>query len=230
MTADFQRLFANASVMLQDYYEFLEDYFLQADVDPGNLGPESHQLELFYTMYKSLSDDSEDFGEVLDTLCAKDYEYTSCTDDCDRIERRDEIRYEVLSHLLAGLERCGQDRSEILQSTNAGYVDEALSEHCSLIDDIGRGVDPDEVDIEAMIDEIRSPVSDLASSLASSSWFGAWEKNTYAIDEFAECLRKLRAQQADDLAVLKDRIELEVVNLRARFEQRLEGHKGNQDE
>ena len=178
MTDDFQRLFATAFVMLQDYYEFLDDYFLHADDEPGNLGPERHQLELFYAMYTSLSDDSDDFGEVLDALCEQDYEYISCTDDCDRLERRDEIRHEVLSHLLAGLERCGQDRSEILQSTNSGYID-----------------------------EISSPVGDLASSLASPSWFAAWEKNTYAIDEFAACLRKLRAQQHRDLAVLKDRIE-----------------------
>ena len=211
--------------MMQDYYEFLESHFLQPEDEYGALDhDENDQLMLFYTMYTSLSDDADGFRDVLDSLCNTDDAFKSCTDDSDRLERRDEIRYDVLSHLTAGLERCGEDRSEMLQGTNFGTIDGILSEHYAAIDEVGEGVDPDEVDIESMIDEIRKWVGTLASSLASSSWFSEWATNKYAIDVFAECLRQLRALQERDLAELKDRAEREVSNLRAHFEQKTAAH------
>lgn len=215
MTDDFLESFTAAGLdMWLDYNEFLEDNFLCGD-EPGDLGPAEHSLQVFYGMFTSLSDDSGGFGEVLDALCEQDYDYDSCADDDERNERRDEILREVSSHLLYGLYRCGCDRSEILQTTN--YFDEVLSENCSLIDEIYSEVDPGEVDIEAIINEIRCPVADLAASMASSAWFPMWEKNTYAIDEFVGCLRELRTQQDRDLEILKNRVEEEVSNLRSRF-------------
>ena len=217
MTDDLIESFTVAGLdMWQDYNEFIEDNFLCGD-EPGNLGTEEHSLQVFYGLYTSLSDGSCGFQEVLDAFCKQDYDYKSCADDDERDERRDEIIRELSSHLLDGLCRCGNDRSEILQTSN--YFDELLSENRSLIDEVDGDVDPDQVDIEAVIDEIRSPVVDLASSLASSSWFPTWEADTFAIDEFAECLRRLRAKQDHDLAILKDRVEREVWNLRSRFRQ-----------
>ena len=212
--------------MMQDYYEFLESHFLQPEDEYGALDhDENDQLMLFYTMYTSLGDETDGFGDVLDSLCNSDDAFKACTDDSDRLDRRDEIRCDVLSHLRAGLERCGEDRSEMLHGANFGTIDGILSEHDAVIDEVGEGVDPDEVDIESMIDEIRKCVGNLASSLASSSWFREWATNKYAIDVFAECLRKLRALQEHDLAALKDRAEREASNLRARFEQKAAAHQ-----
>ena len=202
--------------MGQDYNEFLEDNFLWGD-EAGNLGAEEHPLQVFYGLYTSLSDDSGPFEEVLVALCEQDHDYKSCADDEERDDRRAAIVREVSSHLLEGLDRCGKDRSEILEATNC--FNEILSENRSLIDEIGGTPHSDEVDIEAMIDEVRWPVADLASSLASSTWFPSWEKDPYAIAEFAASLRKLRAQQDRDLATLKDRAEKEGANLRSRFRQ-----------
>ena len=106
---------------------------------------------------------------------------------------------------------------ERLEGTN--YFKEILAENRGLIDEIGGDAHSDEVDIEAIIDEVGRPVAELASSLASSTWFPSWEKDTYAIAELAACLRKLRAQQDHDLATLKDRAENEGSNLRSRFRQ-----------
>ena len=217
MTDNFLESFFVAGLeMWQDYNEFLEDNFLWGD-EAGNLGAEEHPLQVFYGLYTSLSDDSSPFEEVLVALCEQDHDYKSSADDDERDERRDEIVREVSSHLLEGLDRCGEDRYEILQTTS--YFNEILAENRSLIDEIGGDAHPDEVDIEAMIDEVRRPVADLASSLASSTWFPSWEKDAYAIDEFAECLRKLRAQQDHELAILKDRAEKEGSNLRSRLRQ-----------
>ena len=202
--------------MRRDYNEFLEDNFLWGD-EAGNLGAEEHPLQVFYGLYTSLSDDSGPFEEILVALCEQDHEYSASADDDERDDRRDAIVREVSSHLLEGLDRCGKDCYEILQAIS--YFNETLAEHRSLIDEIGGDAHCDEVDIEAMIDEVRRPVADLASSLASSTWFPSWEKDTYAIAEFAACLRKLRAQQDHDLATLKDRAEKEGSNLRSRFRQ-----------
>ena len=106
---------------------------------------------------------------------------------------------------------------ERLEGTN--YFKEILAENRGLIDEIGGDAHSDEVDIEAIIDEVGRPVAELASSLASSTWFPSWEKDTYAIAELAACLRKLRAQQDHDLATLRDRAENEGSNLRSRFRQ-----------
>ncbi len=203
--------------MWQDYNEFLEGNFLWGD-EAGNLGAEEHPLQVFYAMYTALSDDSGPFEEVLDALCEPDHDYQSSADDDERDERRAEIIREVSSHLQDGLYRCGEDRHEILQATE--YFNESLSENRSLIDEIGGDEDPGEVDIEAMIDELRRPVADLASSWASSTWFQEWEKNTYSIAEFGACLQKLRVQQDHDLAILKDRAEKEGAKLRSRFRER----------
>ena len=217
MTDNFLESFLVAGLdMWQDYNEFLEDNFLWGD-EAGNLGAEEHPLQVFYGLYTSLSDDSGLFEEVLVALCEQDHDYKSCADDEERDDRRGAIVREVSSHLLKGLDRCGEDRYEILQATS--YFNEILAENRSLIDEIGGAAHSDEVDIEAMIDEVRRPVADLASSLASSTWFPSWEKGRYAIAEFAECLRKLRAQQDHDLATLKDRAEKEGSNLRPRFRQ-----------
>ena len=215
MTDDFLESFAAAGLdMWQDYNEFLADNFLWGD-EAGNLGAEERTLQVFYGLYTALSDDSGPFEEVLDALCEQDHEYSSSSDDDERGNRRDEIIREVSSHLLDGLDRCGKDRYEILQATS--YFNELLSENRSLIDKAGGGARPDDVEIEAMIDEIGRPVAELASSLASSAWFPSWEENTYAIAEFAACLRKLRARQDSDLAILKDRAEKECSKLRSRF-------------
>lgn len=217
MSDDFLESFTAAGLdMWNDYNEFLEDNFLCGE-EPGNLGTEEHALQRFYGLYTSLGDNSGPFGEVLDALCEEDYDYQSCADDDERADRRDEIIREVSSHLLDGLYRCGKDRSEILQATNS--FDEILSESRNLIDKIGGDVDPDEVNIDAMIDELRRPVANLASSLASSSWSPGWEENSYGIDEFAEFLRKLRTQQDRALTILKSRAEEEGSDLRSRFRQ-----------
>ena len=217
MTDNYLESFLAAGLeMWQDYDEFLEDNFLCGD-EPGNLGPEEHSLQVFFGMYSSLSDEYSGFGEVLDALCEQDYDYESCADDDERGERRAEIVREVSSHLLDGLLRCGRDRSEILEASS--HFDEILSETCSLIDETHRDVDLGEVDLEAIIDEMRSPVADLASSMTSSSWFPVWERNTYAIDEFAGCIRDIRTQQDRDLEILKNRLEEEVADIRLRFRQ-----------
>jgi hypothetical protein len=217
VTNNFLESFSAAGLdMWQDYNEFLEENFLCGD-EPGSLGPEEHTLQAFYGLYTSLSDDSGILGEVLDTLCKQDFDYESCADDDERDERRDEIVREVSSHLQDGLYRCGRDRSEILQATN--WFDEILADNCKLIDEIYRDGDPGQVEVEAIVDEIGRPVADLASSMASSSWFPDWEKHTYTIDEFARCLRDLRAQQDRDLAALKNRAENEVAKVRSHFRQ-----------
>ena len=191
MTDDLRQQFADYR-MLQDYHEFLDSYFLQVGDEPGALShDETDQLTLFYTMYSSLSDDSGGFEDVLDSLCNKNDEYNACTDDSDRLEQRDAIRSDVLAHLRDGLERCGQDRSEILEGTNGCAVDDGLTECHDLIDEIDAEVDPDEVDIESTLDEARSSVDDLDSMLSPSSWFGEWEKHKYAIDAFVDCLQQL---------------------------------------
>ncbi len=217
--------------MLQDYYEFVDCYFFQLDDEPGALDhDEQDQLTLFYTMYSSLSDESDGFEDVLDSLCNKDDTYNACIDDSGRFEQRDEIKRNVLSHLTDGLERCGQDRSEILQGATFGSIDETLSECYDLIDDIGDGLDPDEVDIESMIDQIRSPVDELASLLSPSSWFTEWEKDKYAIGPFVKCLRQLRVRQERDLAAMKERIKQETANLKTHLEQMIaERHSDARD-
>lgn len=215
MTNNFLESFFVAGLdMWQDYNEFLEDNFLWGD-EAGNLGSEEHPLQVFYGLYTSLRDASGPFEEVLVALYEQDHDYSASADDDERDERRNEIIREVSSHLLEGLDRCGQDRYEILQATN--NFNESLSENRNLIDEIGSDAGPEMVNIEAMIDEMRRPVADLASSLASSTWFPRWERNTYAIAEFAECLRKLRVQQAHDLAILKDRADKEGSKLRSHF-------------
>lgn len=207
MSFDLEQFSLIAHTALGDFYEFLDAYFLHGDDEPGDLGPESHQLEMFYTMYTLLSDGCGPFDDVLDALCEEDFEHGSSTDDCGRDERLDAIRRDVQRHLVEGLERCGKDRYEALETKNSGYIDEILSEHQSLIDGIGDGVDPDEIDIGTMIDEVRRPVVNLEASLASSSWFASWLKDPHTLNEFAECLCKLRAQQHNDLASLKTHIE-----------------------
>lgn len=222
MTAELQRLLASGFAMMQDYYEFLDCYFLQADDEPGALDHEENdQLSLFYTMYSSFSEESAGFEEILDSLCAEDDTYKACTDEEDQLDQRDEIKRDALSHLTRGLERCGEDRSEILHGADFSTVDEKLSEGYSLIDDIDQGVDPDEVDIESVLDEIRVPVDELASLLASSSWFADWEKNKYAIDAFTECLRKLRALQERELGAMRKRVEREMSELKAYYDQKV---------
>ena len=80
-------------------------------------------------MYSSFSDESAGFGEVLDSLCNNDETYNACTDEEDQLDQRDEIKRDVLSHLTHGLERCGKNRSEILQGASFGTTDdEMLSE------------------------------------------------------------------------------------------------------
>lgn len=191
------------------------------------MGPEIHELQVFYTMYTLLSDGCGPFDDALDALCEGDFEHGSCADDRDRDERLDEIRDDVQRHLLEGLERCGKDRYEALETKNSGYIDEILSEPQSLIDDIGDGVDFDEIDIGAMIDEVRRPVVNLEASLASCSWFAAWLEDPHTLNEFAECLCKLRAQQHSDLASLKTHIEQSVAKLKVRYEQRLAARKSD---
>ena len=209
--------------MMQDYYEFLDCYFLQSDDESGGLDhDENDQLSLFYTMYSSFSDESAGFEDVLDSLCNEDDTYNACTDDEDRSDQRDEIKRDVLSHLTHGLERCGKDRSEILQGAGFGSTgDEMLSEWYDIVDDIGEGLDPDDVDIESMLEEIRSPVGELESLLASSSWFAEWEKNKYAIGAFAECLRELRALQERELGATRKRAEREMADLKAYYDQKV---------
>ncbi|MDE0107900.1 MAG: hypothetical protein OXJ37_02740 [Bryobacterales bacterium] len=227
MSFDLERFSLIAHAELGEFYEFLDAYFLHEDDGPGDLGTEFHQLEMFYTMYTLLSDGSGPFEDALDALCEEDFEHGSCTDDCDRDERLGEIRRDVQRHLVEGLERCGKDRYEALETKNSGYIDEILSEHQSLIDGIGGGVAPDEIDIGTMIDEVRRPVLDLEASLASSSWFASWLKHPYTLNEFAECLCKLRAQQHSDLASLKTYMEQRVAELKVRFEQRLAASKSD---
>lgn len=217
MTDDVLESFTAAGLkMVQDYNEFLEDNFLWGD-EAGNLGAEEHPLRVFYGLYTSLSDDSSPFVEVLVALCSQDHDYSTSADDDERDERRNEIVQEVSSHLLEGLNRCGKDRYEILQAFN--YFNEILSKNRSLTDEVGGDANPDEVDLEAMIDEFRRPVEDLVSSLAPSAWFQGWERNRCAIAEFAECLRSLRTQQVHDLAILRHRAEKEGSKLRSRFRQ-----------
>ena len=75
MTDDLRRQLADYQ-SLQDYYEFLDSYFLQMGDEPGALShDEMDQLGVFYTMYSSLSDDSDGFEDILDSLCNKDDEY-----------------------------------------------------------------------------------------------------------------------------------------------------------
>ena len=226
MTDDLQRLLASGFAMIQDYYDFLDCYFLQSDDEPGALDHEENdQLSLFFTMYSSLSDESAGFGELLGSLCNKDDTYNACTDEEDQLDLRDEIKRDVLSHLTTGLERCGRDRSEILHGVNFGIVDAELSECYSLIDDIDEGTDPDELDIESRLDEIRSPFDELVSLLASSSWFAEWEDNKYTIDVFSECLRMLRAVQERELGAMRKRVEREGTDLKANYDQKVAGHR-----
>ena len=207
-------------MILLDYYEFVDCYFLQLDDEPDALDhDEQDQLRLFYTMYESLSDESDGFENALDLLCTTDDTYIACTGDSDRCERRDEIKNDVLSHLTDGLERCGHNRSNVLQGANS--INETLSQCYGIIDEVGDGVDPDEIDIESMIDEIRSPVDELASVLSPSSWFTEWEKDKYAIGPFVKCLRQLRARQERDFAAMKERVEQETANVKEDFEQTL---------
>ena len=208
-------------MMLQDYYEFVDCYFLQLDDEPDALDHhEQDQLRLFYTMYESLSDESDGFENALDLLCTTDDTYIACTGDSERCERRDEIKYDVLSHLRNGLERYGHDRSSVLQCANS--IDETLSECDGFIDEVGDGVDPHEIgDIESMLDELRGPVDELASALSPSSWFAEWEKNKYALGPFVERLRQLRARQERKLAAMQKRVEQERANVKEDFEQTL---------
>lgn len=232
MTDDLQRLLASGLGMMQDYYEFLDCYFLQSDDEPGALDhKENDQLSLFYTMYSSFSDESAGFEDVLDSLCNEDDTYNACIDDQDRSDQRDEIKRDVLSHLTHGLERCGRDRSEILQGTGFGTTgDETLSECYDIVDDIGEGLDPDEVDIESMLEEIRSPVGELESLLASSSWFAEWEKNKYAIGAFAECLRELRTLQERELEAISKRVERGMADLTVHYELKVAAcHRGTHE-
>jgi len=222
---DIERFSLMAHTALGDFYEFLDAYFLHEDDGPEDLGPERCHLEMFYMMYTLLTDGGGTFDDVLDALCAEDFEYGSCTDDCDRDERRDGIRSDVQGHLAEGLECCGKDRYEVQETKNSGYIDEILSEHQSLIDGIGDGVEPDEIDIGAMIDEVRKRVVELEASLASSIWFASWLKAPHTINVFAECICELRAQQHSDLASLKSHIEQRVAKLKVRYEQRLAGLK-----
>ena len=72
-----------------------------------------------------------------------------------------------------------------------------------------------------MFDEIRSPVGDLESLLASSSWFDEWEKNKYAIGAFAECCRELRALQERDLGAIRKRVERKITDLKVHYERKV---------
>ena len=174
-------------------------------------------------MYSSLCNDSGGFEDILDSLCSKDDTYNACTDDSDRLEQRDEIKIDVLSHLRDGLERCGQDRSEILQGTNGSAVDDQVSECYEQIDEIGAAVDPDGVDIEPMLDEIGTSVEELEALLSPSSWFGDWKNHKYTIGAFADCLGQLRVLQERDLAAMKRRVEREIANLKTHLEQKVAG-------
>ena len=80
MTEDLQRQLADYET-LQDYYEFLDSYFLPLDDDLDALtDDEENRLRLFCTAYWSLSEDSDGFEDVLDSLCNADDTYNACVE------------------------------------------------------------------------------------------------------------------------------------------------------
>ena len=171
------------------------------DVESSLPEQEESLLMTFYSMYSALQCGDYGFDRivdgVLDSLCDEDDH-----DDYDDYEscRNDELR-EIEGHLVRGLERCGEDRTEV-----RGYVssvEEWIGEYQDL-----RG-EPD--DLESLVSDIEASTASTAEHLsASAAWFDEWEKSKHAVDAFFECMRQLRLVHQNRFEATRTRVEREI--------------------
>ena len=195
------------------YVDLMETCYLETGEEPELSLPEQEEslLMTFYSMYSALQSGDHGFDrivdDVLDSLGDEDDH-----DDYDAYESwRDEEFREIEGHLVRGLERCGEDRTEI-----RGYfssVDDWLAE-CRDLRDEPASPDKLESDISEVVAQIEASTWSTTQRLSTSAaWFDEWERSEYAMDAFVDCMRRLRLLHENRLGAAKTRVERALIEI-----------------
>lgn len=151
-------------------------------------------------MYPALQCGDYGFDRIVDEVLARLRDEDD-HDDTHESWWRDGEFGEIEGHLVRGLERCGEDRTEV-----RGYVssvEEWIGEYQDL-----RG-EPD--DLESLVSDIEASTASTAEHLsASAAWFDEWEKSKHAVDAFFECMRQLRLVHQNRFEATRTRVEREI--------------------
>ena len=195
------------------YVDLMETRYLETGEEPELSLPEQEEslLMTFYSMYSALQCGDHGFDRIVDDVL----DSRGDEDDHDNYDayeswRDDEFR-EIEGHPVRGLERCGEDRTEV-----RGYVssvDNWIAE-CQDIRDEPAGPDELESDVSDVIAHIEASTESIAQRLSASAiQFDEWEKSKYAIDAFVDCIRRLRLLHENRFEAAKTRVEGAIIEI-----------------
>ena len=183
------------------YVNLIEDCYIEMgereDAESSLPEQEESLLMTLYSMYSALQCGDYGFDRIVDEVLARLRDEDDPDDTHESWWRDGEFR-EIESHLVRGLERCGEDRTEV-----RGYVS-SVGEWIDEYQDL-RG-EPD--DLESLVSDIEASTASTAEHLsASAAWFDEWEKSKYAVDVFFECIRQLRLLHQNRFEAARTRVE-----------------------
>ena len=189
------------------YVDLMKDCYLHTGDEPEWSLPEQEEshLMVFYSLYSALKYGDHGFDRIVDEVLAR----LRDEDDHDTHESwwRDGEFREIVGQQVRGLERCGDDRTEVREYIN--LVEDWTAQYQDLRDEPGEQMDSDLLEsVEALVSESEASAASVAERLsASAAWFDEWAKSDYAVDEFVECMRQLRLLHENQFEAARMRVE-----------------------
>ena len=209
----------------EEYANFVEEYYLSLDDDLADLdNDEESLLAAIFSVYSELKYNTHGsglFDSVFTSLCNDDEAFGLSGDPNDFTEQQEELQEAISTHLVRAVERCGEDRREIL----ACQFDEKLSECRGALDDHHDNLDSADVDdierlVEDSADELEASLEAVSQQLAkSSSWLARWAPDKHAIDILVRYVQQLNKLQRAKLDTMRENAEVEVAELRRAIEE-----------
>ena len=194
---------------LDGYVDLMEDCYLEPCEEPELSLPEQEEslLMVFYSLYSALKYGDHGFDRILDEVLARLGDEDDHDDAHESWWRDGELR-EIVGHQVRGLERCGDDRTEVRAYISC--VEDWITQYQNLRDEPGEQTDSDlrESEVKALVSELEASAERVAERLSASAvWFDEWEKSEYAVDVFFECMRQLRLLHHNGFEAARVRVE-----------------------
>ena len=190
------------------YVDLMKECYLHTGEEPELSLPEQEEshLMVFYSLYSALKYGDQGFDRIVDEVLARLRDEDDHNDAHESWWQDGEFR-EILGHQVRGLERCGDDRTEVREYVNS--VENWIAQYQDLRDEPGEQTDSDLLEsVEALVSESEASAASVAERLsASTAWLGERAKSNYAVDEFIECMRQLRLLHENRFEAARMRVE-----------------------
>ena len=211
----------------EEYEFFVKEYYLSLDHEwYFNLDDdEEGLLAAIFGLYVEFKDDglaSGLFESVFDEFYDADDVFGLPGDLRELDDLEHELRDAVSTHLIHGIEHCGENRYEVLLSCRG--FDETLSECRDALEDRRNGSDAGNVEclveeVERLVEELETSTRSVSQQLrACSSWLDKWERDRYAIDIFVRYVRRLSRLQEARFKTMTEEVEKQIAELRRAVE------------